>query len=37
MRLPARRMLAVVEQAGFTVNATSQLGTLLAWVWATKN
>ncbi len=36
-RLPVDRMTAMVEEAGLHVRATAQLGTLYAWVWATKD
>jgi SAM-dependent methyltransferase len=37
IRLPASEMITLIERAGLRVNATAQLGTLFAWVWATKD
>jgi len=37
MRLPTKDMTAMLTRAGFTVKGTSDLATLFAWVWATKD
>jgi SAM-dependent methyltransferase len=36
MRVPVDDMMAMVRRSGLTVGATSELGTLFAWIWATK-